>query len=337
MAKEYFTHDYSARNDVKLRQVDRLYGKAGIGVYWCLVEMIYEAGGEIPADVDLLAYDLRVKKPLVQGVIDICFDVTPDGKLSCESIQRRLNERKTKSEKAREMNAARWGERTPQESDKESTEGGVRNPQNENAESTRTPQGEFMESIKASEGIHKSKTSKKETEKAEEEKRTKKEEEEKDKEKERGRGEKGAQDSTKESVRCSQELAPPPSPAIDPKVLAKYLGAYNAICKALPSASMTIKRRGMIGRFAGLYDFASYESGLRKIAASGFLAGNNPRGWRATFDWIIDPDNFQRVMEGAYDDANYHPPQGDPEAATRKSFDSEDFFRKAVAKSRGAV
>ena len=38
-----------------------------------------------------------------------------------------------------------------------------------------------------------------------------------------------------------------------------------------------------------------------KAAASGFLNGDNSKGWIATFDWFVRPNNFPKVLEGNYD------------------------------------
>lgn len=40
---------------------------------------------------------------------------------------------------------------------------------------------------------------------------------------------------------------------------------------------------------------------VRKAARSNFLNGRNKRGWKATFDWLILPTNFIKVIEGTYD------------------------------------
>lgn len=40
---------------------------------------------------------------------------------------------------------------------------------------------------------------------------------------------------------------------------------------------------------------------VRKAAESDFLKGNNNRGFQATFDWLIRPSNFQKTIEGNYD------------------------------------
>lgn len=40
---------------------------------------------------------------------------------------------------------------------------------------------------------------------------------------------------------------------------------------------------------------------IRKASASDFLKGNNNRGFQASFDWLIKPSNFQKTIEGNYD------------------------------------
>lgn len=40
---------------------------------------------------------------------------------------------------------------------------------------------------------------------------------------------------------------------------------------------------------------------VRKASVSNFLKGGNNRGFVATFDWLIRPNNFQKTLEGNYD------------------------------------
>jgi hypothetical protein len=43
-------------------------------------------------------------------------------------------------------------------------------------------------------------------------------------------------------------------------------------------------------------------AGMIRIASrSDFLKGDNQRGFKATFDWLIKPGNFQKVIEGNYE------------------------------------
>lgn len=41
---------------------------------------------------------------------------------------------------------------------------------------------------------------------------------------------------------------------------------------------------------------------VEKAKNSEFLHGGNDRGWVATFDWFLRPDNFAKVLEGNYDE-----------------------------------
>ncbi|WP_352406276.1 Lin1244/Lin1753 domain-containing protein [Petrimonas sp.] len=40
---------------------------------------------------------------------------------------------------------------------------------------------------------------------------------------------------------------------------------------------------------------------IKKASNSDFLKGNNSTGFQATFDWLIKPTNFPKVLEGNYD------------------------------------
>lgn len=66
----YFPHDYNARNDIKLQSLMSEQGVAGIGIYWCLVEMLYEQGGKLPLSACKgIAYTLRVGCKCIANVI----------------------------------------------------------------------------------------------------------------------------------------------------------------------------------------------------------------------------------------------------------------------------
>ena len=43
---------------------------------------------------------------------------------------------------------------------------------------------------------------------------------------------------------------------------------------------------------------------FEKANKSRFLQGCNDRNWSATFDWIITPDNFEKIKDGNYDNSN---------------------------------
>lgn len=42
---------------------------------------------------------------------------------------------------------------------------------------------------------------------------------------------------------------------------------------------------------------------MDRVRASPFLRGDNDRGWRASLDFLLKPESFAKLMEGAYDPA----------------------------------
>ena len=52
------------------------------------------------------------------------------------------------------------------------------------------------------------------------------------------------------------------------------------------------------------YGIDSIISAIESINKSSFLKGQNRNSWTITFDWLIKPNNFIKVLEGNYDNAN---------------------------------
>jgi len=49
------------------------------------------------------------------------------------------------------------------------------------------------------------------------------------------------------------------------------------------------------------YGIEKVKEVISKADKSDFLRGINNNGWKASFDWIINPNNFIKIMEGNYD------------------------------------
>ena len=112
MSKEtfYFSHDYNTRNDIKIKRLIVKHGYEGYGIFWALIEDLYQNANAMPLDYDCIAYDFRVDSYMIESIINDfdLFEVNDDtfGSLS---VQRRLNKRNEKSRKARESAMKRWG------------------------------------------------------------------------------------------------------------------------------------------------------------------------------------------------------------------------------------
>lgn len=120
MKAAYFPHDYNARTDPKLQEVIMTHGMAGIGVYWCIVEMMYEQGGRLPIRlIKTIAFNLHTSEEVVESIIKDfeLFDISEDEFYS-RSAERRIGQIKEKSEKAKQSINARWEkEKTKKEQD----------------------------------------------------------------------------------------------------------------------------------------------------------------------------------------------------------------------------
>jgi hypothetical protein len=106
----YFPHDYNARTDRKMVKLKLKHNVAGIGVYWCVVEMLYEDGGKIPlSEISTIAQDIIADEILVTSVVND-FDLFKNDGICfwSESVNRRLAYRLEKSEKARISAEIRW-------------------------------------------------------------------------------------------------------------------------------------------------------------------------------------------------------------------------------------
>lgn len=112
MAKEayYFSHDYGARNDPKLQKVLMKLGQEGKGVYWDLIEILFEEGGKLLlSECESYAFALRVDLKVIQSLInDFELFKKDDIYFWSNSVLKRLEIRENKSIKASENARKRW-------------------------------------------------------------------------------------------------------------------------------------------------------------------------------------------------------------------------------------
>jgi hypothetical protein len=107
---EYFSHDYKARHDRKLVNLLMKKGAEGIGIFWCIIEMLYEDGGRInTSEYERITFELRSNYDTVKSVIEDFKLFKIDGEhFYSESVLGRLKQRSDKSAKARESISKRW-------------------------------------------------------------------------------------------------------------------------------------------------------------------------------------------------------------------------------------
>lgn len=128
--KDYFSHDYHARSD--LRGILKDYGLQGIGFYWCFVEILHENGGTIKeADLDSIAFELRADSEMCQAVVKN-YDLfkVKGGKVTSDRVQRNLKKRAEISEARKSAAEARWNaSEAPRNASGEASDDGAPFPQ----------------------------------------------------------------------------------------------------------------------------------------------------------------------------------------------------------------
>lgn len=105
----YFSHDYNARTDKKIKKLIRAHRMEGYGIFWALVEDLYNNDNELEADYEAIAEELKSTIPVVKSVVeDFELFVISSGSFGSNSIAARLGARVDKSEKARASINTRW-------------------------------------------------------------------------------------------------------------------------------------------------------------------------------------------------------------------------------------
>jgi hypothetical protein len=108
----YFSHDYNARNDEKIKMLIRKHGMIGYGVFWAIVEDLYNNANALRTDYDGIAYDLRLHSDIVKSVVNDfnLFEINGDY-FGSSSVQARLDQRNEKSQSARKSASYRWNKK----------------------------------------------------------------------------------------------------------------------------------------------------------------------------------------------------------------------------------
>lgn len=90
-------------------------------------------------------------------------------------------------------------------------------------------------------------------------------------------------------------------------VSGRILNHWNALqtLGIKPIRMINGKREESVRARIRQYGEDAFIEAIDRIRESDFLQGKNSRGWTITFDWLILPSNFPKVLEGNYDNSNH--------------------------------
>jgi hypothetical protein len=96
----------------------------------------------------------------------------------------------------------------------------------------------------------------------------------------------------------------------DKSIIDNIINLYNEICTNLPSIKkITDKRKTALNKFAKEFTEDEIKQIFNLANSSEFLTGQNDRGWKADFDFILRTDKATAILEGKYSNKTCEPKQ----------------------------
>lgn len=107
----YFSHDYNTRSDAKIKKLIQKHNFNGYGLYWAIIEDLYQNNNNIELDYESMCYDYRTTESIIKSIIeDFELFIIDNNYFGSLSVQRRLEQRNEKSKTARNNANKRWGD-----------------------------------------------------------------------------------------------------------------------------------------------------------------------------------------------------------------------------------
>jgi len=240
----YFSHDYNARTDPKIKRLMAKHGMTGYGIYWAIIEDLYNNANALQTDCESIAYDLRVDSEIIKSII-FDFDLFKiDGEIfSSLSIQRRLDDRNEKSEKARKSAQYRWNNKTDNANAmRTQSDGNAIKARKGKERKLNTPNGVLLSSNKNDDNNHSGNVP-----------------------------------------------------------IEKIIQSWNERTKLSKVNTISESRKKAIRARWNEHGRDNIWKVFKKTFESDFLNGKNESNWMASFDWVMNPTNFVKILDGNYD------------------------------------
>lgn len=107
--------------------------------------------------------------------------------------------------------------------------------------------------------------------------------------------------SSKESVSCPAENSAAYEGIKAHDIAPVFKEKFNNIDGIIKCERITVKREIAVSTILSNFSKDEINRVFEKVSNSTFLKGDNDNGWKVSFDWLFDIDNFTTVLEGKYD------------------------------------
>ena len=279
MDKQYFSHDLGARRDEKLVNLRADLGWEGYGIYWSLIETLYEHDNLYHMkSLKALAFDLQVEIDKLMIIVkDYGLFEYDEECFWSNGVAKRLDKRNAIIEKRREAGRSRGRQAAASVDTKTS----------EQMEDTRSANAQ-QEQSKCSEDKEHLPSNKKEI----------KEKEKKSKlcvDTHSAREASGVSVSTTDSAQKSKN---------DEALAQEFIDLYHRHCPGLPRVEHPTPRvRSGIGHILALmsHDMEAVAKILAQVGGNKFLNGGGPNGWKASLPWLVEDDRWDDIRNGKFE------------------------------------
>lgn len=282
----YFPHDFNARNDAKLVELRMDMGNKGIGIYWSVIEMLYEEGGQMElSKLKAVAFAINEELTNVQQVVQHydLFEYDENFFWSNTVLNRLKNIKKISDAriKAGKASGRARKEKSLQlikdEQDKKTTN------VEQNLNTCSTGAEQYVET------------------------KTKNKNKRKIKEKE-NKNNNTIDAKASLSSEEDEELKDCISFLKENISIPKFIKFWNKMVAntIIPQlASIEGERRTMLQARLKTYGKQAIFTAVEKMVASDYLTGRSDKSWtNCNFNWFVRPNNFPKILEGNYDNKN---------------------------------
>lgn len=268
----YFPHEFNARNDSKLVELRMDMGNRGIGVYWSIVEMLYEEGGRMElSKLKSVAFAINEELTIVQQVIQQYDLFEYDERFFwSNAIFSRLKHIKKISDARVKAGKASGKAR------KEKALQVIKNEEDTNQTFVQQKLNKYSTDI----------------EQNDEQNRT-------IKNKIKIKIKENKNNNTKDANTSLSSTED--EEAINYEEIINYYNSTCKRCNLISCIKLTPRRQEAIRARVKAYGKEKIMEAIKKAAESPFLNGSNDRNWRADIDFIFDNNKMARILEGKYD------------------------------------
>ena len=108
--KHWFKHDFYTCNDQKMQRLDFKYPVIGYGIFFKVIELLYQNDGKLEYDLDFISFSIKYDKVVINSILnDFDLFTIQDEVLYNKRVLESIKEITEKSEKARASANSRFG------------------------------------------------------------------------------------------------------------------------------------------------------------------------------------------------------------------------------------